>query len=756
MILAALGLCLAPFAALPEGPSPAALTLPHFPDQAHAFVWRNWPLVPVERMAAVLDAAPDDVAAMGRRMGLGTPPKISNEQWRRSYITIIRRNWHLLAYEQLLKLLDWTEDELAFVLREDDFLYIKLGSLKPDCPPVRYAPPTPEIEAQCAALAGRAAAHFGGGAAVWDAPLFGFVDALSAMPDDPAEPIESTFSPRFCYSYFALYGDPLLEPDLDPFPSGYLARLRASGVGGVWLQGVLYKLTPFPFDPDLSEGWETRLANLRALVERAREQDMDVFLYLNEPWAMSVAFFEVYPDLRGVPLGDHAALCTSAPAVQAYLREAIELLAREVPGLGGIFTITASENPTNCWSHNRGNECARCGPRGAAAVIAEISTLLADGLDAAGSDAQLIAWDWGWRDDWAPEAIALLPERTALQSVSEWSIPVTRGGVNSAVGEYSISVVGPGPRATRHWDLARARGLKTMAKIQANNTWEIAAVPYVPAVENVARHAAGLREAGVDGLQMSWTLGGHPSPNLEVVAAMGRPDAPDIDTAMHAVAAGRVGDELAPALVQAWKDFSTAYSEYPYHGGVMYNAPQQVGPANLLWAEPTGYRATMVCFPYDDLDGWRAVFPPEVLAKQFETMAGGFDAALNALRAAADGVDLTPDQQAALDSEYTVAETCAIHFRSVVNQVRFVQARNALDDAAPDERVALLDTLEAAVRSELELAKHLHAVQRRDPRIGFEASNHYFYVPIDLAEKVLNCEDLLTRWLPALRAAGAE
>ena len=42
----------------------------------------------------------------------------------------------------------------------------------------------------------------------------------------------SAFSPRYCYSYFALYGDPLLDPALDPYPDGYLARLAASGVTG--------------------------------------------------------------------------------------------------------------------------------------------------------------------------------------------------------------------------------------------------------------------------------------------------------------------------------------------------------------------------------------------------------------------------------------------------------------------------------------------------------------------------------------------
>ena len=56
----------------------------------------------------------------------------------------------------------------------------------------------------------------------------------------------------------------------------------------------------------------------------------------------------------------------------------------------------------------------------------------------------------------------------------------------------------------------------------------------------------------------------------------------------------------------------------------MYNAPQQMGPANLLYAEPTGYRATMVCFPYDDLTAWRGPYPPTVFAEQFEKVAHGW------------------------------------------------------------------------------------------------------------------------------------
>ena len=49
-------------------------------------------------------------------------------------------------------------------------------------------------------------------------------------------------------------------------------------------------------------------------------------------------------------------------------------------------------------------------------------------------------------------------------------------------------------------------------------------------------------------------------------------------------------------------------------------------------------------------------------------------------------------------------------------------------------------------RSEMELARRLYTIARQDSTIGYEASNHYYYRPLDLAEKVLNCE-YLTRCL---------
>ena len=746
---------------LPKGGAPKALTLPHFPDRLHAFVWRNWTLVTPERMASVVGAKPDDIIRMGRAMGLAGPPDVTKDQQRRSYITVIRRNWHLLPYEQLLTLLGWTPEQMAFTLREDDFLYVKLGNLKPQCEPLPYAAPNEASLAREREIAELMRKVFLDGLGLVTDPPFGFVTRLSKNPENvkSGDGIEAALKlPRFCYSYFALYGDPLLEPEADPYPEGCLAQMAAAGVNGVWLQAVLSKLSPFPWDPRMSEHYEKRLASLRALVDRARKYGVGVYLYLNEPRAMTMAFYQSHPNFQGVREGDYAALCSSVPEVQNYLTGAVEFICRAVPDLAGFFTISGSENLSNCWSHGGGAGCPRCGKRSPAEVIAEVNGLFNRGIRQSGSKARLIAWDWGWNDAWAPEIINRLPQDVALMSVSEWSIPIKRGGVETSIGEYSLSTIGPGPRATRHWELARARSLKTIAKIQAGNSWELSAVPYNPVLENVARHALNLRRAKVDGLMLGWTLGGYPSPNLEVVAeAAGVPESgpfPEPVELMERVAKRRFGNVMAPAVVKAWSQFSTAFSEFPFHGGVVYNAPLQSGPSNLFWGEPTGYPATMVGIPYDDLDGWRTVYPSDVFIGQFEKIANGFDWALLELQAAFKTSQdrLQPSEREAMAGELNVAEAAAIHFRSLAYQARFVAARNALARVKTgDEAKPLLEALERTIKGEMELARRLQAIQARDSRIGFEATNQYYYVSVDFGEKVLNCHDLLNRWLPAQR-----
>ena len=154
-----------------------------------------------------------------------------------------------------------------------------------------------------------------------------------------------------------------LDPSLDPYPEGYLARLAASGVDGVWLQAVLTRLVPFPWDAQQSEGYKTCLKDLALLVERARRHGVGVYLYLNEPRSCPTSFFATRPSLKGVAEGDFAALCMSATEVREWLSSAVETICRAAPGLAGFFTITGSENMTSSWSHGSGKACPRCGNR---------------------------------------------------------------------------------------------------------------------------------------------------------------------------------------------------------------------------------------------------------------------------------------------------------------------------------------------------------------------------------------------------------
>src|SRR3954447_26176171 len=103
---------------LPAGPTPPALNFPHFPTRLHTFVWRNWNLVDTDRLAKTVDTLPANIRACAASMGLRPEVAPPAAYRARLYLSVIRRNWHLLPYDQLLTLLDATPQQLAQTLRE--------------------------------------------------------------------------------------------------------------------------------------------------------------------------------------------------------------------------------------------------------------------------------------------------------------------------------------------------------------------------------------------------------------------------------------------------------------------------------------------------------------------------------------------------------------------------------------------------------------------------------------------------------------
>ncbi len=671
-----------------SGPGPShEILFPHFPSRMHAFIWRNWESVSLDRMAKVLDTTSENVREAGRSMGLPPYQEAGPEFEQRGYISLIRRNWHLVSYDQLLTLLNWNAAQLDQTLRDDDFLWVKVGGMKPENQPLQYIPPDQEIKKRCAEIKKIVEENFGNELYEPQEERFAFIRHLSVMD----ETYDISLSPgndtseaiRFIYSYFAPFGDPLLHPDLDPFPDGLLQRLNRQGINGVWLHVVLHQLTSSKIFPELGDDHETRLANLRKLAKRAERYGIKIYLYMNEPRAMPPSFFQDKEDLLGYQADGFGTLCTSLPLVRQWVRESLTNVFATVPELGGVFTISGSENLTHCWSKQHGDRCPRCSLREPAEVIAEINKAVAEGVWEGNPDASVIVWDWGWPDGtawgknrWAADVIKKLPENVYHMSVSEWSLPLHRGGVKTTVGEYSISAVGPGPRAQRLWELAKSRNLKTIAKVQVNNTWELSAIPYLPVMNLIGHHIKNLQKENVNGLMLSWSLGGYPSPNLELVKYIQDHPSYDLGQCLLEIAIKRYGAASAPDVVKAWDIFSSAFTEFPY-GLSVYTAPMSYGVSNPFYPDSTGKNSTMLGFPFDDLEKWRGVYPAGILAEQFVKLSDKWEKGLPYFRNALEKGE-TPAQKMHAMEDYRFATAAWIHFSSVANQVRFIMARDSL------------------------------------------------------------------------------
>ncbi len=742
---------------LPSGSAPAPVPIPHFPSALHAVIWRNWDVIAVENLARILEATPEQVVNLAYGMGLPPQRNITDQEVRRNYMTIMHRNWHLLPYEQLCALLGWDADKMQFSLNEDDFMYIKFGGYKPACPPVRYR----DLDATAVTgmnwIAQTVRSEMGEAIAATAEPLFGFIDRFQKSPVKAPVESDPSLKLRMVYPYFLRFGDPLVGEGIGDIPESYLAELAASGVNAIWLQGVLNTLAPWDYAPELSRGWEERIANLNLLVQRCRQFGIEVILYLNEPRSMPRSFFEKYPDLRGVEetpdrasySPDVVALCVSSQAVKDFLVNSVRHVFEQVPDLGGVFAITFSENLTNCYSREydpnivdefalRGTTgegapqtelkpCPRCAARGPEVINAEVCSLLEQGMRQAGSEGKFLLYTWSTPEPWLPGIIERLPQSTWVICVSEWGAPFTRGDYSGKINEYSISVIGPSEQSKRQWRLAQQRGLRIAAKMQAANTYEISSIPYIPALRRVAQHLSNVTAAGVQGAMLGWTAGGSPSPNLDLVAEFARSPRPSVDEALQTVAIRRFGAEAASCVIEAWHLLSDAYEEFPFDITVCYFGPQSLGPANLLFSSPTNLPATMVTFPFDDLEGWRGPYSEETLQSQFEKLADrwqkGVDV-LDALRKA--------QPSSAVEDEWRIAEACRIHFRSTANQISYIRLRGS---DSPKLATILND--------EIDLSRRLYDLVAKDSRIGFEATNQYGYIRFDLVEKILNCQQLL-------------
>ncbi|MGC4054861.1 MAG: hypothetical protein QM757_38965 [Paludibaculum sp.] len=422
-------------------------------------------------------------------------------------------------------------------------------------------------------------------------------------------------------------------------------------------------------------------------------------------------------------------LCTSTEPVRRWLREAVRQLMEKAPALAGLILITASENTTNCYSLRRKTGCPRCARRSPASVIGEVVDLIRQGARQAAPRVRIHAWDWSWgvvEDDPQSEVIAALPKDVTLQVDFERGTPAMRMGRQTLIDEYSLSVPGPSPRAERHIAQAKQRGMGVLAKVQIGNSWELGLLPFVPVPDLIAAKCAALRSSGVQGAMLSWTLGTWPSVNWLVARQFVGDRVPTADEALTRAAEERYGRAGIDGARKAWSIFSRAFAEYPYSNSLVYSSVVQQGPAHPLWLEPSGQRPKILN-SFDDL-GWTQPYGPDAVSQAFRRMAQSWREGVQAFQSVARGGG------ARAQADQRIHRAGELYFASIANQVEIHSIR-----ANPAARMRL----RALIEDELRIAEQFLPLCEEDPRIGFEASLQYFYLPQDVREKILWCRAVL-------------
>ena len=342
-------------------------------------------------------------------------------------------------------------------------------------------------------------------------------------------------------------------------------------------------------------------------------------------------------------------------------------------------------------------------------VISHTIRCIQEGTHRVDPRIKVFAWSWRW-DSHSEEIIRHLPKGVILLSQSELDMPFEIGGVKGNVLDYSMSIVGPGELAKKEWAVAREVGLEVGAKVQINTTWEASTIPAIPVSPSIRAHMERLRNENVRHLLLSWTLGGYPSRNIAAAA-----------TYFYQSCYAENG-EGSPT--EAENRFSEAFSEFPFHIQTLYLGPQNAGPSNLLFESPTGYKATMTCFAYDDLEAWRSIYPVDTFELQFEHLCETWKRGL-------DRLDEGNDSEMAV-----MAKGAYCLFASSLNQIRFIRARD-------EGRYA--DAARAA-EDELDISMKMLSLMNQNAAIGYEAANHYYFSKNQLAEKILNCLYMIRRF----------
>jgi hypothetical protein len=539
-----------------------------------------------------------------------------------------------------------------------------------------------------------------------------------------------------------------------------LAGIAGAGFNAIWVHALLHQIVNSPILPELGVNCDLHLNALRKLIARAAKHGLKIFLYMQPPRALPTdhPFWEKHPEVGGhieerlaaddsSENIDYRCFCTSQLIVKKYLRSASEILARELPDLGGIIMITASEYSSHCIArcgHTRGamgeiieveTTCPRCAGHESAEIISEIITLMRDGIRAVSDEMEILAWNWSWTFYYKKpcrEVIERLPEDVILMAGFE------RGGTqdycghkNAVVDEYSISYAGPSEQCREAFAVADECGLRTAVKLQFGTTHELATVVNLPLIGNLFRKADFIRRSNMAGFMGCWNFGNMLSANTAAFNYFLSQNAPSGEAeALQAFANNYMPGCEAEEVMKVWYIFAEAMLNYPFGIPYLYAGPTNYSLAYIPRPEVlnkvSAGRAWLADERGDDLSGCLADFTVDEVVAGFEKLSAMWADGVLRLEKALSGCD-----SANAVNELNNAKVCGAAFHSTWNTFRFYKLRLDWSDDKIEEYKNI-------AKDEVAVLEAIKPVVASDKRFGYHSEAHAYMFNAEMIEEKIN------------------
>ncbi|MCE5324509.1 hypothetical protein LLG46_14505 [bacterium] len=698
---------------------------PHRLSRLQRFLLRNHDLLPTSDLASFLGVDTQVVHGWMQALGLPSTCPLDKE---RAFPLIVRRNHDLLTHSSIARLLGMTQSDYEKAVQEMDFLAVKVGA-KPE---VIDDLSIDDFDKTASASFKDYASDLFSDSDEWERP-FSFLAEFSQPEQHDSIIDESTLYPqlRMMYSYTASHGDFLLTGE-DFYSEGILSRLKNRGVNAGWLPLLLRDIAPSKIFSEFGQGHQVRIENLRAQVAKARKYGIQLYAYINEPRFMPGEFFDKYPEAKGMESTDHPGhfgMCTSSDMVRQWIGEAAGFLFSQVPDLGGVIIISASENRTNCFSHLSDHTCPACMRRGIANVLADMANIVMEVAESVGSRARVIQWLWGWDFIMDVESVkdSLVSLHPKVEVMVDWArhTQINIHGVQVGLIEYTIGHMSPSKFARDIINAARMQGRAVHAKCSIVSTVESNALPYMPVMTNIDQLLNEIRSLGVDGMLGCWIFGAYPGRNMEMLAHQGEQNAAE---AMAIKYYGSGADEA----IAAWRSFGEGMRRLPHTLGVLYHSALIPGPGLRFSMEPESWRHGMGAMASERIDEITEPFGPEIVIMAFREATQLFAEGIGHLEEAVAKSELRFRTEN--EKDLGICTAYMIHLITAASYTEFVIIRNRLI-SEPQNRV-LRSRLIDLLKDELVNSRKMLGLCSRDSRIGYEGAIGYFYTPVEIIEKM--------------------